>query len=43
VYQFIDENVQNRTTYSYRLEDIDLNGKSTLHGPVKATPRRMVR
>jgi len=43
VYQFMDENVQNRTTYSYRLEDIDLNGKSTLHGPVKATPRRMVR
>ncbi|MCX5884363.1 MAG: alpha/beta fold hydrolase [Proteobacteria bacterium] len=40
-YQFIDENVQNRKTYYYKLEDIDLNGKSTMHGPVSATPRRI--
>jgi hypothetical protein len=38
-YEFIDTNVQNRKTYYYKLEDIDLSGKSTMHGPVKATPR----
>jgi hypothetical protein len=38
-YEFIDNNVQNRNTYYYKLEDIDLNGKSTMHGPVSATPR----
>jgi hypothetical protein len=38
-YQFIDEGVQNRKTYFYRLEDIDLNGISTMHGPVSAVPR----
>jgi hypothetical protein len=43
VYQFIDEDVQNRVTYYYKLEDIDIYGKSTLNGPVKATPRRMVK
>jgi len=38
-YEFADNNVQNRKTYYYKLEDIDLNGTSTMHGPVKATPR----
>ena len=38
-YQFIDTGVQNRKTYYYKLEDIDLSGKSTMHGPVSATPR----
>lgn len=38
-YEFIDSDVQNRVTYYYRLEDIDLSGKSTIHGPVSATPR----
>ncbi len=38
-YEFIDNNVQNRKTYYYKLEDIDLNGQSTMHGPVSATPR----
>jgi hypothetical protein len=38
-YQFIDSAAQNRQTYFYKLEDIDLNGKSTMHGPVNATPR----
>ena len=38
-YEFVDTNVQNRKTYYYRLEDIDLNGNSTMHGPVSATPR----
>jgi len=38
-YVFIDNNVQNGKTYYYKLEDIDTSGTSTLHGPVKATPR----
>ena len=38
-YEFIDNDVQNRITYYYKLEDIDLNGTSTMHGPVSATPR----
>ena len=38
-YQFVDESVKNRATYYYQLEDVDLNGTSTMHGPVSATPR----
>lgn len=38
-YIFVDENVQNRTKYSYKLEDLDLSGKSTMHEPKSATPR----
>jgi hypothetical protein len=38
-YEFVDTGVKNRTTYYYKLEDIDLNGVSTLHGPISATPR----
>ncbi|MCX5905364.1 MAG: hypothetical protein NTV89_18275 [Proteobacteria bacterium] len=38
-YTFVDEKVQNRKTYFYKLEDLDLNGNSTMHGPVSATPR----
>jgi outer membrane protein assembly factor BamB len=38
-YTFIDSEAQNRMTYWYKLEDIDTSGKSTLHGPVSATPR----
>ncbi|MCX5903833.1 MAG: DUF1566 domain-containing protein [Proteobacteria bacterium] len=38
-YEFMDTNVQNRKTYYYKLEDIDLNGKTTMHGPVSAMPR----
>ena len=38
-YEFIDNNVQNRKNYYYKLEDIDLNGTSPMHGPVSATPR----
>ncbi len=37
-YDFIDDDVQNRKTYLYKLEDIDLNGTATEHGPVSATP-----
>ncbi|MCX5905262.1 MAG: hypothetical protein NTV89_17730 [Proteobacteria bacterium] len=38
-YEFTDTNVKNRTTHFYKLEDIDLNGTATMHGPVSATPR----
>ena len=38
-YEFVDTDVQNRKTYYYKLEDIDLSGKSTMHGSVSATPR----
>jgi hypothetical protein len=38
-YEFIDNDVKNRKTYYYKLEDIDLNGTSTMHGPESATPR----
>jgi hypothetical protein len=42
-YEFVDKNVQNRTTYYYKLEDIDLYGSSTFHGPTSATPRVLSR
>jgi hypothetical protein len=38
-YEFIDTDVQNRKTYYHKLEDMDLNGIATMHGPVSATPR----
>ena len=38
-YEFVDNGLQNRKSYSYQLEDIDLNGSSTMHGPVSAIPR----
>jgi hypothetical protein len=42
-YEFIDSAAKNRTAYYYKLEDMDLNGKSTMHGPVSAEPRRLGR
>jgi hypothetical protein len=38
-YEFVDDDVKNRKTYWYKLGDVDLNGVSTMHGPVTATPR----
>ncbi len=38
-YNFVDEWVLNGKRYFYLLEDIDINGISTFHGPVKAVPR----
>ena len=38
-YQFVDSTVKNRTTYYYKLQDIDLNGNTTDNGPKSATPR----
>lgn len=37
-YQFIDKDVKNRKTYWYKLEDIDIYGNTTMHGPVSVTP-----
>jgi hypothetical protein len=33
-YSFIDANVTKGNLYYYKLEDIDLRGKRTMHGPV---------
>jgi hypothetical protein len=38
-YKFVDGTVQKNITYYYKLEDIDISGVSTLHGPVAATPK----
>jgi hypothetical protein len=38
-YELIDKSVENRKAYYYKLEDIDLSGKSTLHGAVSTMPR----
>jgi hypothetical protein len=38
-YNFVDQWVLNGKRYFYLLEDIDNNGISTFHGPVKAIPR----
>ena len=38
-YEFVDKEVKNRKTYWYKLEDIDINGVTTFHGPVSAKPR----
>jgi hypothetical protein len=38
-YDFFDKWVMNGKLYYYLVEDIDNNGISTFHGPVKATPR----
>ncbi|HUT83895.1 MAG TPA: hypothetical protein VMX95_04525 [Thermodesulfobacteriota bacterium] len=40
-YQYEDNNVKNRNTYCYKLEDLDTSGISTMHGPAVATPRRV--
>lgn len=38
-YVFVDDNVKNRKTYYYKLEDVDTTGVKTMHGPVSAIPR----
>lgn len=37
-YRFIDHDVTNGDTYIYYIEDVEISGKKTLHGPVEATP-----
>ena len=41
-YSFTDYDVQNGMTYYYKLEDVDINGKSTFHGPVSAIPNDII-
>jgi hypothetical protein len=42
-YSYDDEAVSNGVTYWYKLEDVDVYGTSTMHGPVSATPQRLQR
>ena len=37
-YEYTDNDVMNGSIYWYKLEDVDLYGPTTLHGPVSATP-----
>ena len=39
----LDEDVKNRTTYFYKLEDIDIYDTSTMHRPVSAELKRIAR
>ncbi|MCP4716278.1 MAG: DNRLRE domain-containing protein, partial [Deltaproteobacteria bacterium] len=38
-YSFVDNGARNRSSYTYMLEDVDLNGIAVQHGPLAATPR----
>jgi hypothetical protein len=38
-YAFTDSDVENRKAYYYKLEDVDIYGVKTMHGPVSSTPR----
>ena len=38
-YEYVDKGVKNRQTYYYKLEDVDLSGKNTLHNQVSAMPK----
>lgn len=38
-YTYIDRGLKNGEAVFYKLEDIDLSGKSTFHGPASTTPR----
>jgi hypothetical protein len=38
-YSYTDDDVKNGFTYIYKLEDVDINGVATEHGPITATPR----
>jgi hypothetical protein len=41
-YSYTDYDVTNGVIYYYKLEDIDINGKSSFHGPVSATPNDII-
>jgi hypothetical protein len=40
-YTYTDADVVKGVTYYYKLEDVDVHGVSTFHGPVSATPGRI--
>lgn len=42
-YRFLDSGRTNGVAYYYMIEDVDLYGISTFHGPVTATPRLIYR
>ncbi len=37
-YRYLDEELSNGVTYSYKLEDVETTGRTEVHGPVTATP-----
>ena len=37
-YKYLDSSVRNGVTYYYKLEDVNINGERTMHGPVSALP-----
>ena len=39
-YSYLDDAVSNGVTYWYKLEDVDIHGMSTFHGPVVAVAGR---
>jgi len=41
-YSYMDYDVQNGVIYYYKLEDIDIYGKSAFHGPVPAIPNDII-
>jgi hypothetical protein len=36
-YRYIDQTAKRGTTYYYKLEDVDMSGNATMHGPVSAS------
>ncbi|MCP4714437.1 MAG: hypothetical protein GY868_04910, partial [Deltaproteobacteria bacterium] len=40
-YKFVDREAKRGQAYAYKLEDVDQNGQTTLHGPVEATAGRL--
>lgn len=37
-YSFTDRNIDNGITYWYKLEDVAIDGTTTMHGPISVTP-----
>jgi hypothetical protein len=42
-YTYEEDNLRNRRKYFFKLEDVDIYGVETMHGPVSATPRWIYR
>ncbi len=38
-YEFVDDGVQNRRTYQYKLVEVEIDGAIKNHGPLNVTPR----
>ena len=37
-YRYIDQTAKRGTTYYYKLEDVDMSGNATMHGPAAPAP-----